>query len=549
MVSNVQAIIGYQFSNIEKLKSALQAAHRDRDIEGPSDDGNRALSLLGLHVIDTIQTSHVVEEQKCTKKDVNTRDPWFKDKKRRAAACKMSGIDQYIIQSPRQQHEEPSVAVRANALSALVGAVWLDMQRSHDISLSDAVEKISKILDRMQTVIGENTENRISADKLRPIGDQQSPKNISGETLNIAGPTRFPDQTCDIPEIRSIDQIEMVLTDDSEFPPLDNQLSQGNNILLSQEWLPLDPEPPATEIASRIIGPFESNSAVDHQEQSTQILRKETGCFEHSFSIGGSSSTALVPAKRPLPKDDKKRPHRPALWERLVQKELEKVNGLQSYALKDLEALLRCSEIEELSRDDSQVMELRFLYFAIGSCQSLIGFANTLRAARKVPAYFHYFSREGMCSTERYQKIHMLSDQEALCILLRRYHTIQLFQTEQTLLNCSQGIIMEDPSTTSVRQKSPAGNPRERAKAQLTDKIRGEVKRLRRLATMLQVWTDTYGFGILALLPSGPAWSEFTLTDSFCLLERRGIGIFLTWYTNVKDRFSKRLARLLSQRL
>lgn len=75
------------------------------------------------------------------------------------------------------------------------------------------------------------------------------------------------------------------------------------------------------------------------------------------------------------------------------------------------------------------------------------------------------------------------------------------------------------------------GNPVNRAQANLTEEVLGmilpgpangtphyqktrrHVSQLRRLANILTIWTDRYGFGILALLPSGPNESEFNFND------------------------------------
>jgi hypothetical protein len=45
------------------------------------------------------------------------------------------------------------------------------------------------------------------------------------------------------------------------------------------------------------------------------------------------------------------------------------------------------------------------------------------------------------------------------------------------------------------------------------EKSRRKVKQLRKLARYLHVMVDSYGFGILALLPSGPSFGELSLTD------------------------------------
>jgi hypothetical protein len=93
-------------------------------------------------------------------------------------------------------------------------------------------------------------------------------------------------------------------------------------------------------------------------------------------------------------------------------------------------------------------------------------------------------------------------------------------------------MVAETPSSFVEERGSAMGNPAVRRKSALTDsmlrkirpdlqkgtsehkKQRAHVTQMRRLAELLGMLTGTYGFGILAVLPFGPAFSEFTLTDS-----------------------------------
>lgn len=44
-------------------------------------------------------------------------------------------------------------------------------------------------------------------------------------------------------------------------------------------------------------------------------------------------------------------------------------------------------------------------------------------------------------------------------------------------------------------------------------KVRERLTQMRRLAKKLQILTGRYGFGVLALLPCGPSYLDFTITD------------------------------------
>jgi hypothetical protein len=137
---------------------------------------------------------------------------------------------------------------------------------------------------------------------------------------------------------------------------------------------------------------------------------------------------------------------------------------------------------------------------------------------------------------QRYEEICRLDSQESLCVLLRRYHVVELFKKTQASLFQDRGLIMETPETRLTGQRAMPGNPTNRDQANLTNevlsmivpgpangsphyqRIRRHITQLRRLANILTPWTDAYGFGILALLPSGPNNTEFNLTDSMQVL-------------------------------
>ncbi|KAL1606516.1 hypothetical protein SLS60_003921 [Paraconiothyrium brasiliense] len=153
---------------------------------------------------------------------------------------------------------------------------------------------------------------------------------------------------------------------------------------------------------------------------------------------------------------------------RLMQKELEKSKNFPSYhSLSDLVVLLDNAEIDNLDTKAPRLALLRLLYLTIGSC-------------------------------------HIFQD---------------------------SGLIVETPATRMTGPRAMPGNPVNRAQANLTDEVlerilpglpngsakyqdtRRHVSQLRRLANILTMWTDAYGYGVLALLTPGPIESDFPLTD------------------------------------
>jgi len=165
-LESAQKKINYTFANVEHLNLALTAAHRS-DLDGIANDGNRGLSQMGLSVLDLIETHNTVFVEKGTRSKfcsidfrpqnlsrvelANTRRSWVKNKNDRAEACKKLGLHQHIVLSVRQQ--EPSSNVLANTLSAIFGAIWVDLNEQQR-SVSDIIQQISAVLRYVESVIG-----------------------------------------------------------------------------------------------------------------------------------------------------------------------------------------------------------------------------------------------------------------------------------------------------------------------------------------------------------------------------------------------------------
>lgn len=162
----VQENLKYKFANAAHLDLALKAAHKS-DLDGTADDGNRGLSQMGLSVMEMVEIHNTVFVEKGTSSKfccinfiiklsklelANARQSWTRSKQGRAKACKDLGLHQHIVCSVRQHHEEPSSTVLANGLSAIIGAIWIDMQEQNR-SVSDTIQQISTVLRYIDSVV------------------------------------------------------------------------------------------------------------------------------------------------------------------------------------------------------------------------------------------------------------------------------------------------------------------------------------------------------------------------------------------------------------
>jgi hypothetical protein len=129
--------------------------------------------------------------------DANSRDHWSKSKQGRATACKKLGITSYIARSIRQQHEEPSSTVLANALSAIIGAIWLDLEKQNE-SVSNTRIKVFSVLRRIDRVIADTTESSLSTTGGRNVpgleGDGDIQCAMSRGVPNVLTPSETSDQ-------------------------------------------------------------------------------------------------------------------------------------------------------------------------------------------------------------------------------------------------------------------------------------------------------------------------------------------------------------------
>lgn len=219
-----QEKINYYFFDVQLLHSALKAAHRS-ELEDIFDDGNRGLSKLGVCAVDIVETHNTVVVEQGTKSrsftthlfdvkllsqlgDVDTHDHWTKSKRGRANACERLGLDHCVVPSVRQQHEKPSVTVLANAFSAIIGAVWLDMQRQNE-STSNTIEQISNILRRVDTIIADGNGS-FSKTHVRNVpaleGNDDIQETVPEGELNSNTSTDILDQFISLPELSVFEQ-------------------------------------------------------------------------------------------------------------------------------------------------------------------------------------------------------------------------------------------------------------------------------------------------------------------------------------------------------
>jgi hypothetical protein len=552
----VQEKIGYNFGNILFLSSALIAAEKD-DVKGEYYDGNRGLSNMGVCAMEMVTTRKTImfngtKSRRCARlfsymllrqlENVDSIQHWSRSKRGRASACTRLGLACCVVKSVRQSHEEPSDTVLSYTLSAIIGAVWFDMEAS--TTGLEMMNQISNILARIDMLIANNGpeesltgyESSLSMRDSEDTQESSFTENQSSSTWNqYTSPLEVP-------------LLQRSLQGQDEALKSNNSIASGPDFEIIQPLINPDPfdqfqgtvHDPPMGIADALLGSMQSMHAMRFDSAATESIDNNNPLLELEGTIedtyqGQQISNHTVAGTREAGSDTTETPRthirtirKITLHERHVSEELDKIRSPPTGLHENLMNLLDHGGIDGLSINTFQASQLKMLYFAIGSCQSLRGFKEALQLARGNPSYISNPSRPALSCAERFQEICRLDDTECLCILLRRFHTVKLFEEEMEVLYPSDMIIVETPSSFVEKQTAEMGNPTVRRKAALTDAIlrkikpelqegtsehrrcRTQVKYMRRLAELLGVLTGTYGSGILALLPCRPGYSEFS---------------------------------------
>ncbi|KAL5375445.1 hypothetical protein PMIN06_012247 [Paraphaeosphaeria minitans] len=509
-IGTVQAQIGYQFALPDRLRVALTAAHRS-DIDGTSDDGNRGLAKLGMCAVDMIETYRTIVMENRTSKDANIQNHWFKNKRKRA--------------SRDQAH---STDVLATALSAILGAIWLDLQTQNG-GFPTIVEQTYAILCKLELVLTQvknittpltpfSTDDELNTPLSHHLQQVQDGGDIETHNLTLSSGMWSQDS-----DDLAHDQVQ----------PYDT-VSINNSLNFAQDLVDFDFGTDATgNIWNCIALPGMYEIAGD-----PGIM---TPLGDKDVTVAKRGSIDMEDGIQPVAKINKthKKAHsdqydgcdESKLHQRLLEEELEKSKALPSQIRSSLRVLLDHAGISAVDPNSSHLPRLRLLYLTIGSSQTLLNFRAMLHTARNPSDIYPYTVTTTLQPWERYAEICRLGREEDLCVLLRRYHVVQLFKTAKASLFQEHGVIIQTPTTHLTGPRAMPGNPVNRAQANLTEEVLGmilpglangtphyqktrrHVSQLRRLAKILAIWTDRYGFGVLALLPLGSNESGINFND------------------------------------
>ncbi|KAJ4983417.1 hypothetical protein SVAN01_11069 [Stagonosporopsis vannaccii] len=535
MSTLIQTRLHYVFIDEKLLNSALRSAHREKN-DDVLDDGNRGLAHYGNLAIQLARTHDAIIDNGKTLHDIHAQNHWSKTKKSRAKACKLLGLEPLITRSVRQQHEPSSDTVLDHALSAVLGAIWLDCERQeHKIShIRSTMLEILRIIDAIvdQTVAPAGCATDID----------ESPNLQSNLTLH---PPEWHPRTLEMNH-GDLDDVEYFtrewlqqelgccslrsILDHDSHPELQPFVDHNGRTasLDNQSVHSIDPLGPATSFCNENCAD-ESRYEIQSSWRFNPLM--EQSSFSTSQTTRSDAAKSAKAVKRKRCENEYERFH--CLYLKMLQAEQKK---LLQYPQSDQESMNRFLEHPLLDKLEKRGAILaRFLYLTIGSWETVVDFKHLIELSKGNTRGLRRPYLLSNNAAAMYDEICRLENEEALCVLLRRYYTIKFCEEEQ-LYNDNHGhIIVETPNTVNHGRLAKPGNPVYALDSSLTERLllkimpdadrestefhkaRVKIKRLRRLAGRLHHFVKRYGYGILGLLPSGPSFEQMLFTDNMCV--------------------------------
>ena len=170
-------------------------------------------------------------------------------------------------------------------------------------------------------------------------------------------------------------------------------------------------------------------------------------------------------------------------------------------------------------RLDNYANVLRVFSFTIGSCKSLVGLKEVLRAYRDPDIGPLQIAQE-VSNAKRLETIQNLGGKEAYLNFLKKCHIYRLFTDNiDPLCNSNDNFRVSTAKSVATRARGELGNPRNSAESRITKSMMKEVypevhsdstdypkkyreiKGLRRSGRRLDLLVSQFGRGILGLLP------------------------------------------------
>jgi hypothetical protein len=360
-------------------------------------------------------------------------------------------MEPFITQSVRQQHQPPSDTVLDNALSAILGAVWLDCERQNR-TVSATRRTIWEVLETIDVVL-ENASLR-ARNSYNTVEKHHAPQIEAAEST-----------------------LDGYLYDwfEQEFGETHQELSCCDDLLPEPRGFQVEVPStlsPRTGLAGGCTGCAIISSTQQYsvcakailllKEAPTRCMSHDNGCCDEAGPVLCSSESTDINRNAATPTVRAKRKRTPrsqdktdSTYRSMLGLEQDKLN---QFPQDERTRLIRFLELPVTSKSEKRSsMLFRFLYLAIGSWVTIEDYKNQLRLARSVSGVGQLSSASRWSAAQTYDEICRLEKEEALSVLRRWYHTIKLCGNERkSSLGYSQ-MIVGTPRTVGAAGGANAG--------------------------------------------------------------------------------------------
>lgn len=177
---------------------------------------------------------------------------------------------------------------------------------------------------------------------------------------------------------------------------------------------------------------------------------------------------------------------------------------------------------EEISRsiEEPYALQLRYLFNYLGSIQSIVAFKRALCDLRERNCGDNIVLKGARSDVDHLRIVKRLRENSAADSLLAICHTVRLFEDDRdNLVRVPGSFVIQTQTSFGRPQRTATGNPLSLAKAAITDRImevlhpglvpgsedyraeRQYVTKLRQAAAKFAMFSNAFGFGVLAFLP------------------------------------------------
>ncbi|KAI4190099.1 MAG: hypothetical protein L6R41_001018 [Letrouitia leprolyta] len=478
-LAQLQSILGYQFTNYDKLELALTAAGADEK----NHDGNRGMAQMGEKLIGLL-LAEIVYEAGGSKAEINKKTASAITKEYYENVAKTAGI------APDNDAALPSL------------------------------ENIDTIAIRQRDILNDEL------DEISPYRFATSPCLSTVETDNRAL-TTFESHTSHLEALQEESSQQLQERQESEIRPRDlnkptkptTDSSENGSSVATRSRLQIARANHETR-RCRVEKPAQPHRSGQKPVQSIRrLVQRDNRHKTPSGKVSGQTEIEDEDEDEDEDKDEALTKQDISNLSAFNLQEKRKCESL-GYTYVDLLASERTKCLLANSNSDKQALILRSLLVKLGGCSSLISLKNILQCYRES----HQFdppAHANICSNaQRVKMIKRLGEKAAYCLFLKYCHIHKLFVDNSRHHRNTAEVFINSNNIDITRQSSGVlGNPLNATEAQITKSMmkevyphirpthseynsrRREISGWRRAGRRLEQLVLRFSYGILGLFP------------------------------------------------